>query len=282
MGFFGNIKNNLRQKGIESGSAAPKPMGRSSNYIPQTKTGMPFEGMPPRMMAGGPVPPQNMPGGQNPGQMMPQRMMQQNGQSEKGLGGMFQNFNNMRQNPRPKFEGGGPANSGRTISGQDRAIAAGMASGMGQGSATPAQLKAILAGLGTSRSIEDVQGRLPEERIFSIEAEINNLIESFQVASRDNDQQSANQIKMQIEGLQNQIISIKSQAGDQQMSREMMGESGRTLSNRDMSGRTISDIDRVNLNMGGESYYGMGGVAEYNMGGPLDLSQVLAELEKKN
>jgi len=34
--------------------------------------------------------------------------------------------------------------------------------------------------------------------------------------------------------------------------------------------------------MGGESYYGMGGVAEYNMGGPLDLSQVLAELEKKN
>jgi len=282
MGFFGNIKNNLRQKGIKSGSAAPKPMGRSSNYIPQTKTGMPFEGMPPRMMAGGPVPPQNMPGGQNPGQMMPQRMMQQNGQSEKGLGGMFQNFNNMRQNPRPKFEGGGPANSGRTISGQDRAIAAGMASGMGQGRAISNQDRDILGELGRSRSNADVQNRLPEERIFSIEAEINNLIESFQVASRDNDQQSANQIKMQIEGLQNQIISIKSQAGDQQMSRDMMGESGRTLSNRDMSGRTISDIDRVNLNMGGESYYGMGGVAEYNMGGPLDLSQVLAELEKKN
>jgi len=279
MGFFGNIKNNLRQKGIESGSAAPKPMGRSSNYIPQTKTGMPFEGMPPRMMAGGPVPPQNMPGGQNPGQMMPQRMMQQNGQSEKGLGGMFQNFNNMRQNTRPKFEGGGPLDSNRIIAGE---------AGMGQGRAISGRDRAILAGLGTSRSIADVQAiensqnRLPEERIFSIEAEINNLIESFQVASRDNDQQSANQIKMQIEGLQNQIISIKSQAGDQQMSRDMMGESGRTLSNRDMSGRTISDIDRVNLNMGGESYYGMGGVAEYNMGGPLDLSQVLAELEKKN
>jgi len=273
MGFFGNIKNNLRQKGIKSGSAAPKPMGRSSNYIPQTKTGMPFEGMPPRMMAGGPVPPQNMPGGQNPGQMMPQRMMQQNGQSEKGLGGMFQNFNNMRQNPRPKFEGGGPLDLNRIIAGE---------AGMGQGRAISNQDRDILGELGRSRSNADVQNRLPEERIFSIEAEINNLIESFQVASRDNDQQSANQIKMQIEGLQNQIISIKSQAGDQQMSRDMMGESGRTLSNRDMSGRTISDIDRVNLNMGGESYYGMGGVAEYNMGGPLDLSQVLAELEKKN
>ena len=66
------------------------------------------------------------------------------------------------------------------------------------------------------------QDRGMEGQIFTLETEINNLMNSYQVAAANGDQQGANQIQMQIEGLQNQIISIKSEAGDQQMSRDMM------------------------------------------------------------
>jgi len=123
---------------------------------------------------------------------------------------------------------------GRTISNRDRELA---------------------ANIGRTRSIADVQAmdnepmmqdRSPENQMFTIDAAINNLMTEYQMVVRNNELERAQMIADQIDQLQQQKINIQAQntpiLQDLNMmnAREVMGESGKTISNQDR--QIISDL----------------------------------------
>jgi len=123
---------------------------------------------------------------------------------------------------------------GRTLSNRDREIA---------------------ANIGRTRSIADVQAmdnepmmqdRSPENQMFTIDAAINNLMTEYQMVVRNNELERAQMIADQIDQLQQQKINIQAQntpiLQDLNMmnAREVMGESGKTISNQDR--QIISDL----------------------------------------
>ena len=123
---------------------------------------------------------------------------------------------------------------GRTLSNRDREIA---------------------ANIGRTRSIADVQAmdnepmmqdRSPENQMFTIDAAINNLMTEYQMVVRNNELERAQMIADQIDQLQQQKIDIQAQTTpilqdlNMMNAREVMGESGRTISNQDR--QIISDL----------------------------------------
>ena len=125
---------------------------------------------------------------------------------------------------------GGPADSGRTISNMDRAIAAGMGSPM------------------YDDNEPRFETRSPENQMFSIDTAIGNLMTEYDMVVRNKEFERAQMIADQIDQLQQQKIGIQAQNVPQTgflsnintNIREMLGESGRTISNQDKE--TISNL----------------------------------------
>jgi len=136
---------------------------------------------------------------------------------------------------------GGPANSGRTISNMDRTIAAGMGQAM------------------MSDNEPMMQDRSPANQMFSIDAQIENLMKSYNMLVNAREFDRAQEVVNQIDQLQQQKIGIQAQNDPRVVTaprdilseypidvlkqsnvRDLLSESGRTISNRDR--QIISDL----------------------------------------
>ena len=145
--------------------------------------------------------------------------------------------------------------AGRTISNMDRTIAAGMGYPL-----PPTEKMKTMNQL--SDPIPDptpqtmlmsdneprFEDRSPENQIFSIDTAIGNLMTEYDMVVRNNEFERAQMIADQIDQLQQQKIGIQAQNVPQTgflsnintSIREMLGESGKTISNQDRE--TISDL----------------------------------------
>ena len=92
---------------------------------------------------------------------------------------------------------GGPANSGRTISNMDRTIAAGMGQAM------------------MSDNEPMMQERSPANQMFSIDAQIENLMKSYNMLVNAREFDRAQEVVNQIDQLQQQKIGIQAQNAQQ-------------------------------------------------------------------
>ena len=114
--------------------------------------------------------------------------------------------------------------SGKTISNMDRAIAAGMGSPM----------------------MSDNEPRMQDrDQAFSIEADIQNLMKSYNMLVEAQEFDRAQQVATMIDQLQQQKIGVQAQRDPMvnpmtQSQREYLGEYGKTLSNID-----TEDISRI-------------------------------------
>ena len=109
---------------------------------------------------------------------------------------------------------------GRTISNMDRTIAAGMSSPM------------------MSDNEPRFETRSPENQMFSIENEINNLMKSYNMLVEAQEFDRAQEVANMIDQLQQQKIGIQAQRDPMinpmtQSQREVLGEYGKTISNID-------------------------------------------------
>jgi len=126
---------------------------------------------------------------------------------------------------------------GRTISNRDRATAAGL---------SPRDKLKAQQMMSMSDNEPMMQDRSPENQMFTIDAAINNLMTEYQMVVRNNELERAQMIADQIDQLQQQKIDIQAQTTpilqdlNMMNAREVMGESGRTISNQDR--QIISDL----------------------------------------
>ena len=102
--------------------------------------------------------------------------------------------------------------------------------------------------MGISDNEPMMQDRSPANQMFSIDAQIENLMKSYNMLVNANEFGRAQEVADQIDQLQQQKIGIQAQ-NDPQTGflsnintniREMMGESGKTISNKDRE--TISSL----------------------------------------
>ena len=109
---------------------------------------------------------------------------------------------------------------GRTMSNMDRTIAAGMGSPM------------------MSDNEPRFETRSPDNQMFSIENEINNLMKSYNMLVEAQEFDRAQQVATMIDQLQQQKIGMQAQRDPMinpmtQSQREVLGEYGKTISNID-------------------------------------------------
>jgi DNA-binding transcriptional MerR regulator len=71
-----------------------------------------------------------------------------------------------------------------------------------------------------------MQDRSPEGQMFSIEAEIKNMMEEYQMAVRDGDNQRAQMIADQIDRMQQKIIDLQGGIANKMMATQRMAEGG--------------------------------------------------------
>jgi hypothetical protein len=71
-----------------------------------------------------------------------------------------------------------------------------------------------------------MQDRSPEGQMFSIEAEIKNMMEEYQMAVRDGDNQRAQMIANQIDRMQQKIIDLQGGIANKMMATQRMAEGG--------------------------------------------------------
>ena len=76
--------------------------------------------------------------------------------------------------------------------------------------------------------------RPPFSQIFTIENDIQNKYNEYEMAVRNNELLRAQNLINEIDQLEQQKIMIQNQAGRTMSARDLLGERGRTLSNRDM------------------------------------------------
>ena len=105
--------------------------------------------------------------------------------------------------------------AGRTLSNRDK----GMALAMGA------------AGMGNEPRFAE---RPPFSQVFTIENDIKNKYKEYEMAVRNNELLRAQNLVNEIDQLEQQKIMIQNQAGRTMSARDLLGERGRTLSNRDM------------------------------------------------
>lgn len=143
------------------------------------------------------------------------------------------------------FAEGGPADSGRTMSDSDflQQFLQNAREFVGESGKTISNRDRMMMRDMLGRTMSDNEPRFetrsPEGQMFSIDANINNLMKSYNMLVDAKEFGRAQEVADQIDQLQQQKIAIQAQnvpmmqSGPSMNLREVMGESGKTISNRD-------------------------------------------------
>ncbi len=133
---------------------------------------------------------------------------------------------------------------------------------------------------GTEVEITDFLNSDPQHQIFGKKTRIGMLENQLQEALANNDRQSYDMIVDQINDADAQRINIMNSMNptptipDPIFDREILGELGRTISNRDREiGRTLFNMDREILGESGRT------ISNFDRA---TLDDILSDLEKKN